>query len=256
VTWKIDFSVGAHQQFACLVYHAIGDGRAARRYVVSEERLRSQLQFLKSQSYAVEGFEQLESRLRSRNPLPDRYIVFTIDDGETSALRVADLLSEFGYRATFFLTRDRSVKVPGYVRGPEIRELRKRGFSLGTHGTTHRGLSLMREGDCVVELKESKRWLEDVLGENVVYMSLPGGYGNRRTMELAQEQGYLLTGNSNEWMNFRDTMSVPGQVNRVSMRRKFSLHDLRSIVHGDWRFYLWRQVRRAGLAVPKEILGA
>lgn len=241
------------RQFACLAYHAIEQGQAAQRYIVGEQDLRAQLRFLKSENYVVEGFEQLESRLRSGKPLPLRYVVLTVDDGETSSLRAADVLAEFGSNATFFLTRDRATKASGYIRKTEICELRRQGFSLGTHGTTHRGLPFLPETLCVAELSESKRWLEDLLGEAVFYMSFPGGYVNRRTVELAEEQGYRLAGNSNEWMNSSDTLRLPGQINRVAVRRNFSLRNFRRIVDGAWGFYLWRQIRRGGLAIPKSI---
>lgn len=239
-------------KFACLMYHAIGNGPG--QYTVSEKKLREQLAFLKSKGYLVEGFKELEARLHSRQELPVRYVVLTVDDGGESSIRAADVFAENECKATFFLTRDRSQKMSGFIREAEIQQLWKRGFSLGTHGTSHRGLSLMRMGDCIAELKESKQWLEDVIGDRVIYMSAPGGYVDRRTMKLAHEQGYVLVGTSNEWMNSPAIMSLLGKVNRVAVRRHFSMQHLRYIVEGDLRFYLWRQVRAATLAVPKKIL--
>ncbi|HEV2495907.1 MAG TPA: polysaccharide deacetylase family protein [Terriglobia bacterium] len=246
--------VDIEHQFACLAYHAIEHGQAAQRYIVGEQDLGVQLRFLKSENYVVEGFEQLESRLRSREPFPQRYVVFTVDDGETSSLRAADMLEEFRANATFFLTRDRSTRAPGYLRIAEIRELRRRGFSLGTHGTTHRGLAFLPEALCVTELRDSKRWLEDLLGEAVLYMSFPGGYVNRRTVELAKNLGYRLVGNSKERMNSPAALSLHGQVNRIAVRRNFSPRDFQRIVEGDRGFYLWRQARLVALAIPKTIL--
>lgn len=240
-------------QFACLAYHAIEQGQAAPRYIVGEPEFRSQLAYLKSQDYVGEGFGQLESRLRSGKPLPPRLVVLTVDDGETSSLLAADMLEEFGLNATFFVTRDRARRASGYLGETDVRELRRRGFSLGTHGTTHRGLSLLSEPLCVAELRDSKRWLEDVLGEAVPYMSFPGGYVNRRTFERAKELGYRLAGDSDERMNSAAALRL-GRVHRVAVRRNFSLRDFRRTVEGNWEFYLWRQVRLASLAVPKRIL--
>ncbi len=201
----------------------------------------------------MEGFEQLEARLRSPESLPAPYVVLTFDDGHESALRAADLLEERSCQATFYVTRDRSRNEAGFIREPEIRELRKRGFSLGTHGTTHRGLMFMSEGCCVDELEASKRWLEGVIGEEVRYVAAPGGFINGRVLELTHQQGYVLTATGNEWMNSPETMTVPGAVNRVNVRRQFSMQVLRSIVEGRLSFYLWRQVRAAALFVPKQM---
>lgn len=238
--------------FACLMYHAIGE--EANQYTVSEQQLRAQLSLLRAEAYVVDGFEQLETRLRSRLPLPTRYVVFTVDDGHESAIRVADILAEYRCQATFFLTRDRCLKMPDFIREPEIRELRRRGFSLGTHGITHRGLSFMPRERCIDELRGSKEWLEDVIGERVCYMTAPGGYINTRVIELAHEHRYVLVGTSNEWMNSPNTTTLLGRVDRVAIRRQFSTQDFRHIVEGYLGFYVWRQVRAAILTVPKLVL--
>ncbi len=241
----------AQEKFACLTYHAVGD--ANDQYTVSEKQLCAHLSLLRAEGFVVEGFEQLEARLRLKQALPDRYTILTLDDGDASSMRAADLITAHDCTATFFLTRDRSQNRPGYIRAPEIRELRQRGFSLGTHGTSHRKLSFIPEGECLKELKGSKEWLEDTLGEPVGYMAAPGGYINSRVMQQAQESGYVLIGTCNEWMNSPGTMSLPGPVNRVNVRRQFTEEHVRHIVDGFLGFYLWRQARSAALVIPKQI---
>ncbi len=239
-------------KFACLTYHVIGESDG--QYIVSEKQLRAHLAMLRTEGYVVDGFEQLEARLRSPRGLPGHYVVLTIDDGHESAMRAADLLAEQGCQATFFLTRDRSRNEAGFIREPEIRELRRRGFSLGTHGTTHRGLTFMPEDCCVSELKASKRWLEDVIGEEVRYVAAPGGFINARILSLTHSHGYVLTATCKEWMNSPETMTLPGAVNRVNVRQQFSTQVFRSIVRSRLGFYVWRRVRAAALLVPKQLL--
>ena len=239
-------------RFACLTYHVIGEWK--HQYTVSEKQLRDHLRFLKAEGFVVEGFEQLEARLRSKQEWPDRYAVLTLDDGHESCMRAADLLGEYECQATFFVTRDRSQGKPGFIRVPQIRELRRRGFSLGTHGATHRKLTFLPEESCIEELRGSKQWLEDTLGEQVSYMAAPGGFINARVANLALEHGYVLTGTCHERMNSPRTMVLPGLVNRVNVRRHFSLRHLHDIVYGCFTFYLWRQIRSAALAIPKQLI--
>jgi peptidoglycan/xylan/chitin deacetylase (PgdA/CDA1 family) len=247
-----DAELALQKKFACLTYHAIGE--ADNQYTVSEKQLQVHLARLRAEGFVVEGFEQLEARLRSKKELPNRYIVLTFDDGDDSSMRAADVIAVHGCTATFFLTRDRSQDKSGYIRVPQIRELRQRGFSLGTHGTTHRRLTFIPEDECVQELRGSKEWLEQALGEPVGYMAAPGGFINPRVMRQALESGYVLIGTCNEWMNSPRTMSLPSQVNRVNVRRHFSVDDLRRIADGSFGFYLWRQARSAALAIPKQLL--
>jgi peptidoglycan/xylan/chitin deacetylase (PgdA/CDA1 family) len=240
-----------HSRFACLTYHLIGDG--SNQYVISESQLRSQLALLKAAQYAVDDFEQFETRLRLGLKVPLPYVVITVDDGHETSLQAADLLERYGFRATFFLTRERCLKKMGFIRGPDIRALRARGFSAGTHGTTHRALTFLPREQCVAELAESKRWLEDVIGEEVRYMAVPGGFINARVMKSACEFGYTLVGTCNEWMNSPETMVLPCKVNRVNVRRHFSAATFLRIIQGEMGFYMSRQVRAAALALPKQL---
>jgi peptidoglycan/xylan/chitin deacetylase (PgdA/CDA1 family) len=239
-------------KFACLTYHAIGE--PGGQYTLGKRQFQDQLALLERQAYVIDGFEGLELRLRSGQSLPSRYVVLTVDDGHESAMRVADLLQKYRSRATFFLTRDRSASKPGYIREKDIRELRERGFSAGAHGTTHRGFTFLPKEQCLAELAESKRWLEDVIGEEVCYMAAPGGFINARVTKSAYECGYTLVGTCNEWMNSPETMALPCQVNRVNIRRHFTLADFRRIVENDLGFCLRRRIRYSLLWLPKEIL--
>lgn len=248
----IDFEwVSSVSKFACLMCHPIGDSGC--QPIVSEQQLRGQLAFLQSERYVVEGFRELEARRRSGEDFPVRYVRLTVDDGDASSMRASDIRADYGRQATFFITRDRSQKLPGFIRELEIRELSRRDFSLDTHGTGHRGLSYMPVEKSVAELRESKQWLEYVLGEIVRYMSAPFASIERRTLYLAHKQGCILVGSFRECMNSVAGISLPGRVDRVALRRHFSMLDAQSIVEGDLGFYLWRQARAAALAVPKRI---
>ena len=241
-----------HSRFACLTYHVIGD--SGSQYAISESQLRAQLAFLRGEGYGVEGFEGLELKLRLGQAFAPRYVVLTVDDGHESCVRVADLLGKHGCQASFFVTRDRSTNKPGYLREKDIRELRRRGFSLGTHGTTHRALTFLPKEQCPAELMESKWWLEDVIGEQVRYMAAPGGFINSRVMRSAYGCGYTLVGSCEEWMNSPSSMTLPCTVNRVNVRRHFSLTTFRHILEGHPGFYAFRQVRALTLYIPKQIL--
>jgi peptidoglycan/xylan/chitin deacetylase (PgdA/CDA1 family) len=240
------------RKFACLTYHVIAEGKS--QYTVSEGQLRSQLALLKAAQYAVDDFEELETRLRLGRKVPPRYVVVTVDDGHESSMRVADLLEGYGFRATFFLTRERCLKTPGFIRGPDVRALRQRGFSLGTHGTTHHPLTFLPKDQCLAELAESKRWLEDAIGEEVRYAAVPGGFINSSVMKSARECGYTFVGTCNEWMNSPESMALPCKVNRVNVRRHFSAGTFLRIIQGDLGFYIVRQIRAAALWIPKRLL--
>jgi len=239
-------------KFARLTYHTIGNEFS--QYAFSEDRLKNQMKFLSQEGFVVEGFEKLEFRLRANSIFPGKYVLLTVDDGQESALRVADLLESRGCSATFSLTRDRAQGTAGYFRPQEICELRPKGFSLGTHGTTHRNLGTLSEQPCAAELGGSKKWPEDMTGEEVRYMAAPGAFVSRRVLRLAYSFEYRLIGTCRESVNRVSTLNLPGTPNRVNVRRHFSLADFRRIVENDFRFCLRPRIRSSLLWLPKKIL--
>jgi len=238
-------------KFACLAYHAIG--AHGGRFTLSKRQFHAQLALRGWEAVEIDGFEGLEHKLQSSYFLPPRYVVLTVDDGRESALWTADALAKHNAQATFFFTRDKCLSQPGYIRETDIRELRKRGFSVGTQGTTNRGLTFLSEAQCITELAQSKRWLEDVIGEEVRYMAAPGGFINARVTGWAYECGYTLVGTAKEWLNSPETMLLPHKVNRVYVQRSFSRHTFRRIVQGYPSFYVRRRVRDLSLYIPKQL---
>src|SRR5512137_81018 len=109
-------------KFSWLTDHTIGNEFS--QYVFREDQLKNQMKFLSQEGFVVEGFKQLEFRLRANSIFPGNYVLLTVDDGHESALRVADLLARRRCNAMFFLTRDRAQGTPGYLRPQEICELR------------------------------------------------------------------------------------------------------------------------------------
>jgi peptidoglycan/xylan/chitin deacetylase (PgdA/CDA1 family) len=237
--------------FACLMYHFVQENGG--QYSVTRSQLHEQLSYLQQQGFVVEDFEQLEQRIRACDPLPGRYALMTIDDGESSCSLIADALSRYGFRATFFVIRDFARKANGYLSEQEIVELRRAGFSIGTHGTSHRGLSRMPLATARQELKESREWLEQLLGEQVRYMSAPHGYVNRNVIASIFQAGYGLAGTSTEAVNVLDGLSLPAQIARVAVRRNFTLETLEKIVSGHKPFYSYRRIRSAAFAIPKRL---
>jgi hypothetical protein len=73
-------------------------------------------------------------------------------------------------------------------------------------------------------------------------------------MKLAYACGYSLIGTCNEWINSPDAMTLPGSVNRINVRRHFSIQAFGHIVEGYASFYVWRQIRSAILAPAKRFL--
>lgn len=117
-------------------------------------------------------------------------VFLTFDDGGRSAYSpVADLLESRGWRGHFFITTA-CINQAGFLTGPQIRELRRRGHVIGSH-SCHHPVQMARYSreKLLAEWSESTAALADLLGEAVPIASVPGGYYSARVGEAAAAAG-------------------------------------------------------------------
>jgi peptidoglycan/xylan/chitin deacetylase (PgdA/CDA1 family) len=116
----------------------------------------------------------------------------TFDDGGASSCRIADILEHHGLRGSFFIPSD-YIGHPAFVNAAQIRDLRHRGHTIGSHSCSHRGrMSSCPAERLVHEWHTSVAILSDLLGEPVNTASVPSGYYSRRVAETAASAGVTL----------------------------------------------------------------
>ncbi|MCX7934959.1 MAG: polysaccharide deacetylase family protein, partial [Planctomycetota bacterium] len=120
----------------------------------------------------------------------ERGIALTFDDSWPQHARVAaPALLARGLSAVFFLTSGELGRLHRLSEN-EVRQLSQLGFGIGSHGASHRFFTALNDDDLRAELSDSRKRLEDCIGQPVRWLSLPGGRGNRRVARFAAEAGY------------------------------------------------------------------
>ncbi len=138
---------------------------------------------------ALADWDQLSADLRGAPPGRAAGWI-TFDDGHHSNADLAlPVLKERGLWGIFFVTSD-WIGRPGFMDEVQIRRLRAEGMLIGSHGCSHRYLSDLSAEELGRELEESKRRLEQIVGEPVKGVSLPGGRNHRLVGRLARRAGY------------------------------------------------------------------
>jgi peptidoglycan/xylan/chitin deacetylase (PgdA/CDA1 family) len=157
---------------------------AADRYKLSLAEFESQLAALASAGTRPVLVHELT---KPGDGIP---IVITVDDGGISFYTaVAHRLEALGWRGHCFVTAG-AIGQPGFLDRLRIRDLRARGHVIGSHSMSHPsrfaacGPSAMRW-----QWEESRKILEDVLGEAVTVASVPGGYFSPAVARAAAEAG-------------------------------------------------------------------
>jgi peptidoglycan/xylan/chitin deacetylase (PgdA/CDA1 family) len=210
VRWKR----GARRGSIVLLYHDIVSadardeagfaGPLAGRYKLDPQLFEKHLD-----AVAATGVEV--GLIHSDQPRPE--VALSFDDGGSSALVAAAALEERGWRGHFFIPTMYIGKT-GFLRAEEVRELAARGHVIGSHSHTHPSYmgKLPRER-IENEWRRSRAVLTEVLGEEPVAASVPGGYLSRHVLECAREAGFrlLMTSEPSSKVMLLDNLVVQGR---------------------------------------------
>ena len=82
-----------------------------------------------------------------------------------------------------------------YLDSQQLKYIHSLGHEIGSHGLTHT-LSLadsMSEESVLQEMKESKKWLEEIIGAEISSYAFPANCYNLKMIELAKDAGYKNT---------------------------------------------------------------
>jgi len=238
------------------MYHSLSDGRFPDRqylnYTTTRAGFVGHLRGLQDNGFQLATFADLLRQCQAGAGLLVKECLLSFDDGHKSSLDLAELMNNAGVRGTFFLTVNYCRQREDFLKPPEIRQLANSGFDFGTHGVSHRALSRMPRDEMRAELRDSKVWLEDILGKPVKCMSLPAGQGSHAVSQTAYELGYQLIGNSVERLN--RVQRIPAQVNRFVVLASYQGRLILRIAQGA-PGYIWsRWLRSTLLAGPKRLL--
>jgi peptidoglycan/xylan/chitin deacetylase (PgdA/CDA1 family) len=134
-------------------------------------------------------------------------VCLTFDDGFDSVRRNAlPSLVQLNLPASVFVVTGNLGRRPEWPidpRDPDTREhvmtaeqvleLSRANVEIGSHTVSHANLARLHPDELRVELLESKRALEALLGAPVRTLSLPFGAYDRETLRAARDAGYELT---------------------------------------------------------------
>jgi len=182
-----------------LTYHKISHQREFGINTVSPEKFREQMLFLKKYGYNPTTFRDVLQGNLTANP-----VIITFDDGYASVFKNAfPILKEYQFKAVVFLITEYFGKKNSWdanLGGIEFTHLDEQqaaelflyGIELGSHGATHRALSLLTEKEVELELQESQEVIHRLSGQPVTALAYPFGIQNKKIQEIARRNGYQV----------------------------------------------------------------
>jgi peptidoglycan/xylan/chitin deacetylase (PgdA/CDA1 family) len=230
------------ERFPILLYHRFvrEDADLARYpgteiiFTVTARRFEEHMASLAQQGYCSVGPDQVYAFLTDGKALPERPIMITVDDGWRSDIDIMlPILERYGFGCTIFVTTGPEAwifkKFRGLDRGltaEEVRELHRRGVSIGSHTVTHPYLIEMSDEEIRREFRDSKSTLEEWTGAPCRFLSIPGNFYDRRIARIARACGYeaVFTANVGTVSRVTDLFDIP----RLIVEGAFSLREFQA----------------------------
>lgn len=160
-------------------------------------------------------------------------IAFTWDDGALEDQKLFALHERYGLPAIFFVPT-RNCEGRRVLTAQMIRQAASPLIRFGGHTASHRYLTDVPAGEWDEELLSNKKWLEDILGQEVPHFCLPGGKYTPDILERAFR--YYATVRTADTMNFRSGGKL------VKPTFHFYLRGFKSLAGNAVRQRSWREV--------------
>ncbi len=173
-----------------LLYHHIDPAAGGRRFTISADLFRVQMQILADGGYETVTISDVAAAIRSGAELPARPIVLTFDDGDEDTYAEAfPILSSYGFRGVVFAVGNRT-GAKGFMTADELLALIEAGWEIGSHGWSHVDLTTFGATQWRQEILGSKLELERVLGLPVRSFAYPFGSATAAIIAKVAEYGY------------------------------------------------------------------
>jgi peptidoglycan/xylan/chitin deacetylase (PgdA/CDA1 family) len=176
-----------------LCYHKVGDpppGSRLKDLWVSAEKFRSQVKYLLDNGYTTLLFSDLKKLHDAGQPLPEKSVLITFDDGyENNHALAWPILRELGAKGNIFVVCNTIAKTNlwhnpasepwiNMATLAQLKEMQASGvIEFGSHTMNHPHLSALKLEDAAWEMAESKRQLEAAFGREMCAFAYPYGDG-------------------------------------------------------------------------------
>jgi peptidoglycan/xylan/chitin deacetylase (PgdA/CDA1 family) len=175
-----------------LLYHSVSDQpppNGAWR-AVSPADFAAHVDAIVASGREALGISTLAAMLRGEQPLPERPVAITFDDGYADTYPAVELLRGRGLNSTVYVTT-------GEIGAPDRLSARRvaglaclSGVEVGAHAVRHRHLDVLDDGELAEELEVSKAQLEQLIGQCVDSFAYPHGAYDGRVRGAVIAAGY------------------------------------------------------------------
>ncbi|WP_028771898.1 polysaccharide deacetylase family protein [Shewanella waksmanii] len=195
-------SFSSHAAVILQYHHVATDTPAITS--VTPEQFREQMDYLKQNQFVVRPLSEVLAAVKAGEPLADKTVVITFDDGYNNIADTAHLiLKEYGFPYTIFVAIEPIEKQYSEMMSwQRLRQLADEGAEIANHSWAHEHL-IRKQAD-----ESDEKWLARIaksildteaaiakhIGHNYKMLAYPYGEYNTEIEQWLTEQGYVGLG--------------------------------------------------------------
>ena len=230
------FPKSKENKFRILTYHSIGNDVPLDKkgiYNLSKDKFIEQMKLLHCNNIMVSTLDDFCN------------LSITFDDGFLNNYTVAlPILEKYKFPFTIFITPKfiKNNLNNLYLNKIQLRDLASNKLAtIGAHGFTHNHLGLMNREESFNEICDSKKWLEDIIGKEIIHFSYPFGSYNDETISLLKENNYKTSCTVNFGINCNNQNKF--ELKRTDIFSFDTLRDFNLKINGGWDWLEFRTKR-------------
>ena len=179
------------------VYHRFGDSRHSATNT-SLAVLKKQFDYFKTHGYEVVPLSRLVGALRNGEPVPDRWVILTIDDSFKSFYRNGlPIFKRYGYPFTLFVyVKATEERYGDFMNWDQVREAAKYG-EIGYHSYAHAHMVSLSDEALRKDFQKGLALMRKRLGFMPRSFAYPYGEYDARVKKIAESYGFAVICNQN-----------------------------------------------------------
>ncbi|MFM1896974.1 MAG: hypothetical protein RLZZ385_2048 [Pseudomonadota bacterium] len=219
LTLAFTLSATAAEHGVILQYHHISNSTPPSTST-TPEAFRSHLEYLRDNGFTVMPLDTLLSSLRNQQPVPDKAVAITFDDGYISIYSEAfPTLQSFGFPFTVFIsTQPIDDNQQGFMTWDQIREMSNAGVLFANHMVHHPYMLDRLPGETDTDWLERQR--QELLaaeerirvntGQSLKYLAYPYGEFDTAIKAMLAQEGFVGIAQNSGAIGFHsDFLALP-----------------------------------------------
>jgi peptidoglycan/xylan/chitin deacetylase (PgdA/CDA1 family) len=196
----LDAARGRRHPFV-LCYHGVSRGPLPsdpRGLFVTSAQFEEHVEFIQARGYELVSVSELWRLMRSGVDM-SHHASITFDDGLASTMHEAmPILARHDAGCTMFVATGLLGRMHPHMRSQpimtreEVLELDAAGMEVGAHTVDHARLTEIPYAEVLSQLRDSRAFLEDLLGRPMRVMAYPFGAFDQQTIRAAEATGYEI----------------------------------------------------------------